>query len=300
MHVFRIHIRPKGGTASIEKTFQYCLNHEVLGVGWRVADIDSTENWDNYYSRASNIYDNVNICKYINKWVKKDDLVWTRDHDGNYYLARVESGWEYWTTKESTDKDIDIANIFRCDEIFPVEIDEVPGKVIASFRATRSIQKVNGFQTLEYSKFLWNKLTDSKTYEIDTGKIKDVFSMLDDEETEDLIFLYLQTKGWYIVPNSRKGDTMKYEFYLISKTDHAKALVQVKTGNTPINREEYFDLDDQNLIYLFQSNEKYLGKESSKIICLNRNEIQAFIENSLPILPKAIKFKYNLVKSITG
>ncbi|SMO48371.1 hypothetical protein [Gracilimonas mengyeensis] len=284
----------------MKNTFDYCLRENLLGVGWRVPGLQSTKNWNDYYKEAIKTHGKVNVCKYINKWVEEYDLVWTRDQNGKYYLAKVESGWEYLNTKEAKDKDIDIANVFRCENILPVEIDEVPGKVIASFRAKRSIQKVTGFQTLEYSKFLWNKLSGKDTYDINSTKIKDVFSMLDDEETEDLIFLYLQTKDWFIVPNSRKGDTMKYEFYLISKIDHSKALVQVKTGNSILNREEYLDLDNQHLVYLFQSNEKYVGKQSNNIVCLSRDEIRSFIEESFPILPKAIKFKYNLVKSIKG
>jgi|GEM_PF-2477087 hypothetical protein len=34
MYVFRIHIRPQGGSASVKESFEYCLKNKILGVGW--------------------------------------------------------------------------------------------------------------------------------------------------------------------------------------------------------------------------------------------------------------------------
>jgi len=54
-----------------------------------------------------------------------------------------------------------------------------------------------------------------------------------------VIFLFLQTEGWYVVPNSRKGDTMSFEYLVVDPRDGRIAGVQVKTGNTPINVSAY-------------------------------------------------------------
>jgi hypothetical protein len=165
-------------------------------------------------------------------------LVWTRDVEGNYYIARVLSGWEYWTSDEANEKDIDIANIFRCS-IIKVNIEDVPGKVIACFRPTRTFQEIANTQAVEYSKYLWNKLSQEKIYEIDNDKFSDIFNLLDAEETEDLLFLYLQQKGWYILPNSRKADTMSYEFLCVKPKTGEVAATQVKTGYSVINKDSY-------------------------------------------------------------
>jgi hypothetical protein len=141
MHLFRIHIRPSGGSASMLVTFAYCLTNGLLGVGWRTNSGRNTTDWDQYYNEASTLHDNLNVCMYIRKWVSKGDLMWTRDPRGQYYLARVTSGWEYWISKEAIQLDIDIANIIRC-EFQKVEIDKVAGKVKACFRARRTIQKL--------------------------------------------------------------------------------------------------------------------------------------------------------------
>lgn len=80
MALYRIHIRPQGGTASMHTTFQYCLNNGILGVGWRVKSLENTTDWHLYYEKAKVFHGNLNQCSYIKKYIKKDDLVWTRDH----------------------------------------------------------------------------------------------------------------------------------------------------------------------------------------------------------------------------
>ena len=87
--------------------------------------------------------------------------------------------------------------------------------------------------------------------------------LLDSEETEDVVFLYLQSYGWYVVPNSRKKDTMGFEYLLIHPSSYERAWVQVKTGNsTTLNRDDYSY--HTHKVFLFQSNENYEGTSSEK------------------------------------
>lgn len=293
MYVFRIHIKPQGGTADMQETFAYCLRNEILGVGWRTNSQRNTKNWDEYFNEASQIHDNLQVCKYIHKWVSEGDLVWSRDPDAKqYYLARVTSGWEYWTSPEAKELDIDIANIFRC-VLQRVDIDAVPGKIVACFRATRSIQEVADNKAREYSKHLWNKLSSEQVYSIDKSAFSDIFMMLDDEETEDLLFLYLQSQGWYVLPNSRKGDTKRYEFLIVNPLNGEKALTQVKTGEVVINRDDY--AHDPQKVFLFQSNELYTGTGSENVICVSRAELLRFMNEAITWLPKSFQTKVELV-----
>jgi hypothetical protein len=291
MYLLRIHIRPYGGSATPEETFEYCKKNGLLGVGWRINSNTNITDWDEYFSAASKIYENLNVCKYIKKWVSKDDLVWTRDTKGEYYLAKVVSGWEYFVDQEAIDKDIDIANIFRV-ELKWVPIDRVPGKVIACFRAQRTIQEIADEKAVEYSKFLWNSITGTNTYAVDTKKFSDIFMLLDDEETEDLVFLYLQSLGWYVVPNSRKADSMSFEYMLICPKTREKALAQIKTGNVSLNKEEYKDYKYK--IFLFQSNDLYHGADCDNVTIITRKELNDFIKNNLDLLPGVFKIKFAL------
>lgn len=292
MYVFRIHIRPQGGSADMKTTFDYCVRNGILGVGWRTPSDRNTKNWDEYFTEASQTHGKLQVCKYIHKWVSAGDLVWTRDASGNYYLALVTSGWEYWTTEESRRLDIDIANIFRC-ELRPVAIDEVPGKIIACFRATRSIQEIADAKAAEYSRHLWNVLSKQQIYQIDKAAYSDVFMMLDDEETEDIVFLYLQSQGWYVVPHSRKGDTMTFEYLCVNPQTSEVAGTQVKTGETSLNKDDYAQFS--NKTFLFQSNERYCGNGAKNVVCISRKELLQFIEKSAAWLPTTIKRKIELV-----
>lgn len=273
MYLFRIHIKPGGGSAEPATTFAHCLAHGVLGVGWRVPGLLPTHHWAEYEAAAHVVYDAINSCRYIHKWVSAGDLVWTR-HAGQYFLCRVTSGWEYWTTPESEAADIDIGNVFRCC-FLPVSIDSVPGKVVASFRAARTFQEVADTRALAYSQMLWNTLSGTSDYTVDSAAFNDIFMLLDDEETEDLVFVYLQTQGWLVVPNSRKADTVKFEFLLVRPDTGERGLTQVKTGNTPIVLDDYRGQAEH--VFLFQANGRYQGEVGPGMTLIPRAVLEAFL-----------------------
>lgn len=293
MYLFRIHIRPQGGAADNKEAFAYCLKEGILGVGWRTKSHKNTTVWEEYVAEAGVIYNGaIDICKYIKKWVSKDDLVWTRDPDGNYYLAKVISGWEYWASEEAREKDIDIANVFKC-EIIKVDIDDVPGKVVACFRPPRTFQEIADKRAMEYSKFLWNTLSKTKHYDVDKARFSDIFTMLDDEETEDLVFLYLQTQGWFVLPNSRKADTMSFEYLCVSPTTGEVVGTQVKTGGSNIDKDLY--ASSSYRVFLFQPNNCYVGTNDSNVVIIERDVMLDFIEKSKGWLPRIIQYKLRLI-----
>lgn len=296
MYVFRIHIRPQGGSASAKESFDYCLKNEILGVGWQIHSTRTPESWEEYLKEAEQIHGNVQGPRYIKSYVSENDLVWTRDTDGKYYLARVQSGWEYWIGPEAVEKDIDIANIFRV-KFLPVSLDAVPGKVVACFRAPRTMQEVGGSAAIEYSKFLWNQLSGSNVYDVDRKGASDVFEFLDDEETEDLVFLYMQSKGWFIVPNSRKKDTMSYEFYAVNPATGERAVSQVKTGAVKLDRDDYSEIRDT--VFLFQSQELYTGSEHKNVHCLSRAELLDFMDRAFSWLPESLQQKLEVCRVLS-
>lgn len=293
MHVFRIHIRPQGGSVWGQPAFAYCIKNGLLGVGWRTNSNRNTNDWDEYYKEASQLHPDLSGSIYIHSWVKEGDLVWTRSPSpSEYYLARVSSGWEYWVSDEGRAQDIDIANIFRCD-IRCVEIDAVPGKVVNCFRPQRTIQEIANEEVLEYSKHLWNKLCGRTSYAVDTVKFSDIFMMLDPEETEDILSLYLQNLGWFIVPSSRKADTMSFEYYVVNPMTGERASAQVKTGNVTLSSDDYADTPRK--VFLFQSNDIYTGSEQKNVVCVSRDEMTNFLQSSRSWLPRGIVEKMKML-----
>jgi hypothetical protein len=282
MYVFRIHLRPRGGLANNELSFSYCIKNRVMGVGWQIPkEPDEKIDWETYEKRALALKENkgkIPIVKYIKKWVSEGDLIWTRDTKGIYYLGKVLSGWEYLDNPEA--READIVNIVRVDIKKVGSVDEVPGKVIACFRGSRTIQEIANQQAILYSKKLWNKLSEENQYPIDENNVN-IWDLLNDEQVEDLIFIYLQFQNWYVIPNSRKKDTMNYEFYLINRETFQRAKVQAKTGNSIINRDD----TDNDIYFLFQPNGKFIGNEKDNIIEIENEELINFVKNNKRIIP---------------
>ena len=299
MNVYRIHIRPTGGLGKSKKSFDYCLKEKVLGVGWQVEAFNKGETWkltwEEYKSKVRDQYDRKYLlrAKYIKNNVKKNDLIWTRDFEGAYYLGKVVSEWEYFSNPEA--RDVDITNIVRCKLRKIQSVDSVPGKVIACFRSPGTIQRIRDVSASNYSKILWNKLSGTKFYDLSGTVCEDIYSLLSAEETEDVVFIYLQMCGWIIVPNSRKGDTMSYEFYAINRKSKERAVIQVKTGHVPLSPIDWRGRSEK--VFLFQSNGVYTGKSEGNVVCLDSKKIKDFMYKNKCLLPLSISHWLDVAKS---
>ena len=303
MTVFRIHIRPYGGAGDPRKSFEYCKNHRILGMGWAVEKMGkSCLSWDEYITAAECKYGYraVSNVRRLKHEVEVNDLIWTRDRDGRYYLGRVISPWEYLANEESLQADI--VNLCRCEELFLLDVDAVPGKVIACFRPGKTFQPIRD-QTVElYSRLLWNWRSNTDHYALEPQAIPDIYAFLDDQATEDAVAIYLQMRGWLLVPESRQVDTMGYEYVLINRETLERAVVQVKSGKTQLNRDSYSESDfRKEKVFLFQSHGNYTGSDHRQVECIDPDELRRFIFSNRDLLPQSIKHWVDFVetKSIT-
>lgn len=305
MRVFRLHIRPSGGLGNPAVSFAYCLQENVLGMGWQVAPPpDIPLSWEAYEKLAAEAHGagELSRVRYLHDHIKPSDLIWSRDTDGKYYLAKVEPprlglqnglAWEYYDTPGG--RDADIVNIVRC-QIVPVpNADDVPGKIVACFRPRRTIQSIADETAVLYSRLLWNQLTGQKEFSLPDAARCDIFSFLDAETTEDVIFIYLQCQGWILVPNSRMANTMRYEFVAIQRDTHERALVQVKTGSTPLETESWSRFPER--VFLFQAHNIYLGSAASNVVQLRPQAIEEFMETNLAVMPRAVQRWIDFVRN---
>lgn len=298
MTVFRIHIRPTGGANDQEASFEYCLKHGLVGMGWSVAETGKSRlSWDEYIAAAEEKYGHRDVlnARYMKREVKVNDLIWTRDTVGRYYLGRVASPWEYLADEESLQADI--VNFCRCEAILPCGVDEVPGKVVACFRPRRVIQAVRDPTMAIYSKLLWNRLSGTGHYSLGSQTATDIYAFLDGQATEDAVAVYLQMRGWLFLPESRKADTMGYEYVLINKETFEKAVVQVKTGNTSLDRDGWSDFKEEK-VFLFQPYGNYTGSEHRKVECIDPDELRRFLFSNQELLPRSIKHWVDFVAAV--
>ena len=291
MTVFRIHIRPSGGANDQEMSFKYCLNHKVLGMGWSVEETGIPRlSWDDYIAAAKKKYGykEVQRVQYLYLRVQKNDLIWTRDTMGRYYLGRVTGTWEYLATPEALQADI--VNICRCEKICPVDVDDVPGGVVSSFGRRRTIQAIrNPPRMTTYSQLLWNDISGSKQYspQSPTTNNNNIYDFLDAQTTEDAVAIYLQMRGWLYLPESRRPDTMGYEYILINRETFERAVVQVKTGKTSLNRDDWSNFPAK--VFLFQSNNNYTGSTYNHVECIAPDDLREFLFSNQNLLPRSVK-----------
>lgn len=296
-NLWRINIKPSSKEGVNPREF--CLNENILGVGW-VVDGNDKMTWEEYNNKALKKYyyeDEITFKKkqgsrswksainIIKDNMKIGDLCWTRDKNGVYYLGRIMGEWEYRGSKEYINADI--VNIRKCIWVKIGLIDEVPGKVINSFAARSTVQKVWDNTALEYSKLLYNQYTLDEKYELNLNS-KSIYSLLSPDDCENVIGLYLQKeRGYYIIPKTNRLDTVKYEFILKHKDSGNKAIVQVKSGNVPLNIDDFKEIADE--VFLFTTDGEYKGNLDESIELLNRDIIENFIFNNIKIMPDIVK-----------
>ena len=299
-NVWRVHLRAEG-----ENQAEFCLNNGIVGVGWQVEGEHDYMGWEEYRVLGKVQYREAGkkgwwpAVNAIHNRMNIGDLCWVRDTRPQYYLGRISGNWSYRCTHEHVQADT--VNV-RAWNWRPVRYDLVPGKVIASFRARHTVQRIGDKTAVMYSKYLWNEITGSVDYDLEGLDGMDFFQLLTDQDTEDLVFLYLQKQGWRVVPDSRKRDTMSFEFYLLKPPlDEAEAVriayVQVKTGNADLHLAHFSG--DDSTFFVFQPGNNYVGDGGPNIVILKREALLDFVRDD-NCLPGWLRTKWNMFRQFAG
>lgn len=293
-------INLKTATDQREKLIDFCLNREnqCLAIGWSCVDIESGQYADFYNAVKVYVHSQhkkINPALNVFSSAEVNDLFWTRDMNGIYWICRVKD-----TAKVYLNKTLDIG------AILPVEAYafglEVPGQIKASFNRARGgiVQRLQYPAIIEYSKFVFNKLCGKDYYNINLSIANDVIENLPAFELEELVISYLQiVKGYYLLSNSiaNKSTTIKIECQLISRdiNNIKKAVVQVKGPKAnELNASEFKAFEDKGYyIYLYGPNNGEL-KDMKNVIWITPKEIEEFYREYKAILPESITQFENL------
>ncbi len=109
-------------------------------------------------------------------------------------------------------------------------------------------------------------------------------------DLEDVVGLYLQhEKGFLFIPSSRsrQNDTPWYEYQLIDPETGGVSCVQVKSGDEVLDPTDYHGSLDK--FYLFSPAGYACTSAYPDVICLERAEIESFIERNRRVLPRSIQ-----------
>lgn len=253
------------------------MDKGIVGVGWQIDYENDSVSWDEYYETAKGDYGDNSWWTALNAMKNRmqlDDLIWTRDWQGNYFLGRLTSDWYYDTSDECSKADI--INVRKCDWKKIGTEEAVPGKVVSSFRPARTVQCIDDDTVYYFSQIVYNQKSNSTFYQVDNLACEDVFSLLSTDDCEDALAFYLQVvHDYHIIPSSCKDDTMTYEFELKHRKTGKSAVVQVKSGWTPLNIDDYGKLDTD--IFLFATSGKYHGTIKPNVQTVEPDTIRKFL-----------------------
>ncbi len=278
------------------KAFEFCKNNSILGVGWCLRDAN-----DNLYipkdvddAKRSGIeyYDSKGFVTAINamKEIEPNDLIWTR-YEGIYYICRVLSKWKYSNRPENIKEDI--CHYVEVEFVEVGTIEKVLGRITNCFRARSAIQRIHDDNKImtNLTKALYNELTGQKIYETNTYKKEDLFDLLQAEDVEEVISLYLQIVENYLVYTStNKLDTQKYEFVAIARDGSHLCYPQVKTGGVSLDGNDYLDLvKGGNKVVLFATSEKYANINDNNIIAMYKKDLLDFVYANKKVMPYRIR-----------
>lgn len=281
----------KTNTEFRQEMVDFCLNNseQYIAIGWSILSEDiETDDFQEYYNRIKQEKGKANPAINIFQNAKVDDIFWTRDLNGNYWICKVKS-----PVKVVCDKRMDIGSLI------PVEAYnfgmQVPGQIKASFTRLNggTAEYIRDEIIIEYSKLVFNQLSKSNYYQV-IPYAGGLLDNLPDFDLEELVISYLQIKeNYYVLSNSiaKKSTTIKIECELISREidNPRKAVVQVKGKKAKeLDALEFAQyVDEGYLVYLYAPRVINLDKIEN-VVRIGENDLLDFYEKNKLILPASI------------
>lgn len=288
-YVARIHLKRDDNIR--KELIDFCLNNseQYVAIGWSWLSKDiKLDDFQEFYNRIKKKNGKAHPAINVFRDAKIDDLFWTRDLSGNYWICKVKS-----SAIVVCDTHLDIGSVIPVDA-FNVGM-QVPGQIKSSFNRHLggTIEKIRDKSIIEYSKLIFNKFSKKNYFEVTTysGGLLD---NLPEFDLEELVISYLQIKeNYYVLSNSiaNKSTTIKIECEMLSRDirNPRKAVVQVKGKKAreldALEFKQY--VDDGYLVYLYAP--KIINLDQiENVIQVEDSDLLAFYEENKLIIPRSI------------
>lgn len=297
-NVVRIHL--KTDTQNRDKLIDFCLHNQAaqyVAIGWSCAyDVVSSSivTFEDYYQAVQmwNKNGNHRMNSVINKFrtTKENDLFWTRDIDGMYWVCRAKG-----TAEAYYDDELDIG------ARVPVEAYKygtaVPGQIKAAFTRSNggTAETFSDEAVIAFSQYAFNKLSGRDVYDVAKIKGGNILDNLPDFDLEELVISYIQIKDdYYVLSNSiaKKSTTTKIECEFMSrdKNNPKRAVVQVKGGKT--KRLDAMDfkefVNDGYIVYLYAHGRVDNVGKIANVVEIEPDELLGFYQEYKSVLPDSI------------
>lgn len=306
MNVWRIHLKNDiDANHTRNDLIEYCFKESLIGVGWPKVTIRTNNAAElkedclaNYGQKSGSAgFKALNAMRKM----EVNDLIWSYIKEkSEYYLCRVTDTWIN-SIPSDTNKFLDISNYVNVEWLKIGLEQNVPGKVINSFRPNASAQQIHGVEDI--SKFLWNKYAKEKLYKFKNSPDANLWLLFSPEEIEELVLLYLQVeKHYFVYTSTAKATTKAFECLLVDEKGKY-AYPQVKSGKVTLNASDFeylLQYEPSSIVILFSESESYIlnNANQSRFVCLTKKEIETFIKKKSNLLPKTILEKIELLEEI--
>lgn len=254
-YVTRIHLKTDDRYRAAMIDFCLKREHQYLAIGWSYIYQNVANNisdYQDYYGAVKKSVKRTPAVLNVFQKTKRDDLFWTRDLDGVYWICRAKGAAEAYH-----DADLDIGAVVPV-EAYPVGT-QVPGQIKAAFNRARggTSQRIWDKLMIEYSKSVFNTACGETYYTV--KKLEgNILDNLPDFDLEELVISYLQiTQDYYVLSNSiaNKSTTIKIECELMSRNldRPEKAVVQVKGRKAaPLDARQFVEFEQEGYkVYLY-------------------------------------------------
>ena len=288
-------IRMVSGAAYVDHAAArtFAIEQGIVGAGWGLNEPgepspipDRCNDVKLYLEHSRRVFPGdqsmENAADILGAQMDHGDFCWTyATHTGEYWCCRIEGGFRYRTGGPFDAHDLHLTRC--CRWMRAGAADAVPGVVRRAFAGqfgTISRMVSNAQTALEAAEVLF----EMRQWE----QNGDLFAAAGPEDLEDLVALYLQERGWRLLPSTAKAAMASYEFVLVNAETGERAGVQVKSGNVGYLNQEV--AEDFGCFFVLMANPvATVEGNDPRLIRLQRGDIEAFARRNWRLLPRRLQ-----------
>jgi hypothetical protein len=289
-------IRLLADAADHAAAHKFATEQGIVGAGWGLTQPpappplpDLCNDLRLYIEQAKLVYPNdtslEGVAQIIGSTMQVNDFCWTYFKEtGEYWCCRIIGEFAYRTGRDFDTHDLHITR--SCTWRLAGAADAVPGVVRRAFAGPFGV----------VSPIRAAAEIAAKAAELVFGLRKptsnaDLFAVAGPEELEDLVALYLQKEGWFVLPSTAKISTASYEFVLVHGQTGKRAGLQVKSGNVAFLDQQV--ARDFDFFFIFMANRSaLLTRTDPRIKQIGRDEIVSFARQNWMLLPRALQARW--------
>ncbi len=304
MNTWKLSIKPDSESGF--NAFELCQKKSLLGVGWSAAYGDTQPTT---LEEAKDL-----VIQKFDKWpnavsklleeVVSGDHIWLHQQ-GEYYLCRAKDEILIGAEIDPEFSNYDLGHARRADWLKIPEIF-VSGVIQRGTIAQRMIQRIKvGAEEQELHKIIFDKLSVNINWrpdideailanKINALEIHELFSIMTPDEVEEMVSMFLQTEGWFLVKSTCFRSKPIFEFSMVNKNAETCS-VQVKSGRnpdrlSPLNYQHF--LSDRTKVVLFSTNPNaYDGESVDGITCLSHSMMFDWQIKNIWSMTESLKLK---------